>query len=226
MALQGKRSREATRNAAPQQPGSAVCAGRARGPLGSAVRGEGSARRCFRKPCQCEPRSCPIQGSPGERGPAGAAGPIGIPGRPGPQGPPGPAGEKGAPVSATSTPGAARPRLAPPGPVSVPSLPVCVFLGVCGTGKGPSWRSPSRGVCVFQASSLRSKRTGPQSWSASLSESPHLEGCPGMSRLRLRVSRLALGLGLRPGSECPVQTGHGCLPCARPSLLPQAHGGG
>lgn len=111
LALQGKRSREATRNAAPQQPGSAVCAGRARGPLGSAVRGEGSARRCFRKPCQCEPRSCPIQGSPGERGPAGAAGPIGIPGRPGPQGPPGPAGEKGAPVSATSTPGAARPRL-------------------------------------------------------------------------------------------------------------------
>lgn len=120
----------------------------------------------------------------------------------------------------------ARGRPAPPGPVSVPSLPVCVSLGVCGTGKGPSWRSPSRGVCVFQASSLRSKRTGPQSWSASLSESPHLEGCPGMSRLRLRVSRLALGLGLRPGSECPVQTGHGCLPCARPSLLPQAHGGG
>lgn len=162
-----------------------------------------------------ELRSCAIQGSPGERGPAGAAGPIGIPGRPGPQGPPGPAGEKGAPVSTTSDAGASRARAWPgPVPVSVPSPPHVHLPEHSWDGRGAELEVTLQGSVRLPG--VFPEVQGVQSWSASLRESLALEGCPGMSWLRPRVSRHALGLGLGPGSECHVRMGHSCLPCAQP----------
>lgn len=54
---------------------------------------------------------------------------------------------------------------------------------------------------------------------------PDLEGCPGMSRLRLRVSRRAFSLGLGPGSECHGGQATAACRVHGPSLLVRAHGG-